>query len=98
MRRSGLGAAKLAGLRSRAVPGFSVRGRRGRPSQARFLKRQLSLPVSPQVGAGVEALYYSFDRDRRDFGLGQIDPPRDFVTVRGRLTFYLNGSDTPVLG
>src|SRR3954452_13414809 len=46
MRRSGLGAAKLAGLRSRAEPGFSVRGRRGRPSQARFLKRQLSLPVS----------------------------------------------------
>jgi opacity protein-like surface antigen len=54
--------------------------------------------LSPLVGAGVEALYHSFDRDRRDFVLGQIDPPRDFVTVRGRLTFYLNGSDTPVLG
>lgn len=54
--------------------------------------------LSPQVGAGIEALYYSFDRDRRDSVLGQIDPPRNFTTIRGRLTFYLNGSDTPALG
>lgn len=54
--------------------------------------------LSPQVGAGVEALYHSLDRDRRDFGLGQNDPPDDFFTVRGRLTFYLDGSGAPVLG
>jgi opacity protein-like surface antigen len=54
--------------------------------------------LSPQVGAGIEALYHAFDRERRDVGLAQIDHPHDFVTLRGRLTFYLNGADTPALG
>jgi opacity protein-like surface antigen len=51
--------------------------------------------LSPQVGAGVEALYYAFDRGRGDFNIRNLETLHDFVTVSGRLTFYFNDSDTP---
>lgn len=52
--------------------------------------------VSARVGVGAEALYYTFDRSRFDIGAGDL--PRDFVTVRGRLSFYLDASDAPARG
>lgn len=51
--------------------------------------------LSPQVGAGVEALYYAFDNGRSDRDIRNLEGPRDLVTLRGRLTFHFNGSDTP---
>lgn len=46
--------------------------------------------LSPQVGAGIEALYHVFDGAPLGGGLA-----RDFLTVRGRLTFHLTPAGLP---
>ena len=46
------------------------------------------IKLTPQIGVGVEALYYAFDSGTRYLGLSD-----DFWTVRGRVTFHLGQPD-----
>lgn len=48
--------------------------------------------LSPQASAGIEALYHVFDGAPLGGGLA-----RDFLTVRGRLTFHLNPAGLPAV-
>ncbi|WP_375465928.1 outer membrane protein [uncultured Methylobacterium sp.] len=50
----------------------------------------IEVRLSPQVGAGIEALYYVFDGGPAGTGLS-----RDVLTVRGRLSFHLDPATGP---